>query len=189
MPLSNNSSSENPRPFTFGLRGLLALVTTLACTLGVAGLTSPVWSGVFLVGAATIFTGWRSQTPIGKLFSMWHVGLFLALWLIASLLTYLALEAGLTSGDPSQLNLISMAVASITGPMTCAICRGMQGCCLECSLSLLPYSALGPGLATLFQFVIPPTNGSYRVVRLVLWLLGLVVWFGGGFLSLGHALS
>ena len=45
------------------------------------------------------------------------------------------------------------SVATITGPMVGAISRDFQSCCLNCSLSILPYSTVFLGVGIGVQFV------------------------------------
>ncbi len=173
---------------TFQLRDLLLLVTLVAVALGLGGVNSLAWSAVFLVVAANVYVAIRSRSGPGRVFSLAHVGIFLGLWLAAALLTFIALEAGL-SGDRRVVKLLAASVAAISGPLTGAISRDLSGCCLEVSLSILPYGALGPAVATLLQWLVRPHRWYGHAARLAAWLLGWIVWFGGGFLSLGHALS
>ena len=66
---------------------------------------------------------------------------------------------------------------------------GLSGCCLDFSLALIPVcgGALFGGLVV--QLVVPPRGTWSRVCRLLAWSAGLFVWFGGGIVSFGHALS
>jgi hypothetical protein len=73
--------------------------------------------------------------------------------------------------------------------MTGAISRDFQGCCLDASLSLLPWclGALGVGVG--MQLVVPPRGWPSRALRLLAWAAGWFVWFAGGIVSFAHALS
>jgi hypothetical protein len=80
-------------------------------------------------------------------------------------------------------------VGTITGPFTGAMSRGFQSCCLRFSLTLMAYCApfLLIGLAV--QFIRLPERKWPRVLRMSVWIGGWLVWFLGGILSFGHALS
>ena len=57
------------------------------------------------------------------------------------------------------------------------------------SLALLPYCLSALAVAMLVQIVFPARAMWLRALRALVWVAGLVVWFGGGIVSFGHALS
>lgn len=123
-------------------------------------------------------------------FTRHHVLILGLLWLAFTSLTLLALRSGLDHGDSDRAFRIALAVAATPlGPMTGSISRGNQSCCLACSQSLLSFS--GPALlvAIALQFIPLRPSRCATAFRLGSWTFGLLIWFGSGILSLGHALS
>jgi hypothetical protein len=86
-------------------------------------------------------------------------------------------------------NIVVTTLATVSGPMVGAVARDCQSCCLKFSLTLLPWSGAFLAVGTLFQIVPLPFGRFARAVRLTLWCLGLLGWFGGGVISFGHAFS
>lgn len=121
-------------------------------------------------------------------FPGWQLGIALALWLVFSGLTLAIVLNGLDDAD-RPLKLAAVTAGTALGPMTGAISRGFQSCCLTFSLRLLPV-CLGALLGTiLVQVIVPPIGWWRRTIRLLAWIGGLLMWFGGGIISLAHALS
>jgi hypothetical protein len=122
-------------------------------------------------------------------FSRWHVWLATILWLSFSGLTLLILLARLDHATQRPKTVVMTVAGTVLGPMTGAICRDFQGCCLRNSLTLMPWclGALAVGVSV--QLVVPRTGWVTRTVRGVAWVVGLLVWFGGGIVSFAHALS
>lgn len=118
-----------------------------------------------------------------------HTVLFALLWLGFSVLTYAAVSGGLSNASQERGRVILTTVGTITGPMTGAIARRFQSCCLEASLALLPYAAGGLLLGVAFQFLPLPQHMGWQGLRLCLWGLGWLVWFGSGIVSFAHALG
>jgi hypothetical protein len=82
------------------------------------------------------------------------------------------------------------ATGTILGPMTGAIGRHFQKCCLNASLHLLPYFLPCPILAFVSQIRRTgrtPTRAG--AARYTLWLLGWLAWFFSGILSFAHAFA
>jgi hypothetical protein len=69
------------------------------------------------------------------------------------------------------------------------VARDCQSCCLKFSLSLLPWSGACLAGGILFQIVPLPCQRFATALRLMMWCLGLLGWFGGGVVSFGHAFS
>lgn len=109
----------------------------------------------------------------------------------AAFLTLLALFAGfnllaVTASEGFHHGLLT-AAGTLLGPMTGAISRGLQNCCLEFSLGLLPYAL--PFALLAFGSILIPSSGSIRHLRLGCWILGWTAWFFSGLISFGHALT
>ena len=105
------------------------------------------------------------------------------------LLTFLATSNGLDDA-PGRMGMVLLSTAfSFTGPMTGAICRGMQGCCLKTSLVLTGWIVPVLLLTIGAQFLRWPRTNVSRIFRIFLWVAGWGAWFVGGFISFGHALS
>lgn len=121
-------------------------------------------------------------------FSRGHLAVAAVLWLALSGLTFVLVSRGLNGSERRPGRIAATTAATVLGPMTGAISRGGQRCCLAFSLSLLPWcgAALLTGAAAQF---LPGKSRFLRSTRLVLWTGGLLVWFGGGLVSFGHALS
>jgi len=118
-----------------------------------------------------------------------HWVVFVAMLVVFTVLTFLMTNAGVDKGADHNTRVVQSTVGTITGPLTGAISRGFQGCCLRFSLTVMAYCApmLLVGVAT--QFIGLSDRKWLRVMRMVLWVLGWLVWFMGGILSFGHALS
>lgn len=109
-------------------------------------------------------------------------------YVVFATLTFLALMAG-SESDRRENLIVAATVGAVTGPFTGAIARHFQSCCWQFSLSLFPYCALLLGGGVVCQVIPLPFRRGERIVRLALWCLGLLGWFGGVLISFGHALS
>ena len=121
-------------------------------------------------------------------FSRLHLYVFLAIWCGFTIWTFLIVNSGLDSGSGKSATVFRTTVATILGPMTGAISRDLQGCCLRFSLSLLPYCAASAGIGVLAQVLPLPFERFARAVRILLWTVGWIGWFMGGIVSFMHAL-
>lgn len=122
-------------------------------------------------------------------FGIGHAVVFGVLWFGFTVLTYAAVSGGLSNASQERGLVILTTLGTISGPMTGAISRRFQGCCLQASLTLLPYAATGLLLGSLFQIAPLPHRVGWQVLRLGAWGLGWFVWFGSGIISFAHALS
>lgn len=118
-----------------------------------------------------------------------HKLTFVVILSIFTVLTYLITDAGIDPGKEHNKRVVQTTLGTMTGPMTGAIARGFQGCCLKYSLFLMlfcaPMLSIGIGL----QYVRLPDKKWVRVIRMFCWVLGWLIWFGGGIVSYGHALE
>src|SRR5688572_22720360 len=82
-------------------------------------------------------------------FSRWHAWVAVLLWLAFSVINFFAVLNGLDRAREKPGTVAATAAGTVLGPMTGAISRDFQGCCLKASLSLLPYclGALLGGIA------------------------------------------
>lgn len=119
----------------------------------------------------------------------YHVRVFAGMLALFSTLTFLAMDAGLSPGPEHDLRVLQASVFTITGPLTGAISRGFQSCCLNCSLSLMACCAPVLVSGVLLQFIRLPDRRLTRAMQMAFWILGWLVWFLGGIVSFGHALS
>lgn len=118
-----------------------------------------------------------------------HSWVFLGLLLLATALTFLITSNGLSNGPDKTTRVITTTLLAVSGPLTGAISRGFQGCCLEFSVSLLPY-VLPPLLAAfLLQWCWRPRGRIGDAIRVVVWGLAWTAWFLSGIVSFGHALG
>lgn len=123
-------------------------------------------------------------------FNRWHWLILSHLWVAFSGLTFAIVNAGLdVSSSNRSARLLLTTLATPLGPMTGAISRDYQPCCLNCSLSLLKYCGPILGIAVAMQFIPHRQRKTTSVGLLVVWTLGFLAWFGSGILSLLHALE
>ena len=73
---------------------------------------------------------------------------------------------------------------AILGPFTGVILRPFEPYCWQVAWWFFPYCAVFLMAGGLFQFVPLPFQRGAQVLRLAIWVLGLLGWFVGGFLSL-----
>jgi hypothetical protein len=119
-----------------------------------------------------------------------HVWTTIALWIGFTALTFVIAWDGVDGvGADHHRTVVVTTLATPLGPMTGAISRHLQSCCWEFSVSLLPFCLTALALGGALQWVIPPKNRGLRILRVAIWGLGLFVWFGGGIVSFGHALT
>jgi hypothetical protein len=126
--------------------------------------------------------------PFQNHFTKAHLFVFLGIWLGFTALTFWIAEHGIDQYDHRRLVILT-TLGTILGPMTGAISRNCQSCCLAFSLSLLPYCGAFLAVATLPLFIKLPFNWGASALRMTLWILGLLGWFLGGIVSFGHALN
>lgn len=117
-----------------------------------------------------------------------HLHVFQGFYVAFAVMTFFVLNAGSVS-DRRENAIAAATTGVVSGPFTGAIARHFQSCCLEFSLSILPWCALVLGVGVLFQIVPLPFHRCARSTRLILWCLGLLGWFGGALVSFLHALS
>lgn len=121
-------------------------------------------------------------------FSRKHLYIFLIVYALFAALTLFALSRQSSSDWRENWN-VAATVGSFLGPFTGAIARHFQGCCWEFSLTLLPYCGGFLLIGMVFQMVPIPWRSVERPMRLVMWSVGMLGWFGGGVISFAHALS
>jgi hypothetical protein len=85
--------------------------------------------------------------------------------------------------------MVAATLGVVSGPFTGALARHFQSCCWRFSLALFPWCALFLGAGLLGQIVALPFERFERTVRMTLWCVGWLGWFGGAWVSLAHALS
>ena len=117
-----------------------------------------------------------------------HLYTFLGFYFAFSALTFIALSNG-SESDRRENWILAATLGTISGPFTGAIARHLQSCCWQFSLTLFPYCATFLGVGIVSQLIPLPITRIERAVRLSLWCLGLLGWFGGVAVSFAHALS
>ena len=131
----------------------------------------------------------RTRAFLASRFSRWHAWVAVIMWLGFTVLTFFAVLNGLDHATERPKTVALTTAGTALGPMTGAISRDFQGCCLRFSLGLVPY-CLGGLVAGLVVQLAVPARGVFRgIVRVAAWVLGLLAWFGGGSVSFTHALS
>ncbi|MCY2992375.1 MAG: hypothetical protein NTY19_31495 [Planctomycetota bacterium] len=126
--------------------------------------------------------------PFQNHFTKAHLFVFLGIWLGFTALTYWIAEHGIEQDSHRRLVILT-TLGTILGPMTGAISRNCQSCCLAFSLSLLPYCGAFMVGGTLPLFIKLPFSRGASALRMVLWVMGLLGWFLSGIVSHGHALN
>jgi hypothetical protein len=114
----------------------------------------------------------------------WYI--LLGLLVPFTALTYFAVSSGSPS-DVRERPVALTTLATITGPFVGAIARHSQSCCLDFSLRLAAVTGPVLALGLIAQVVPLPCRRGQRVVRLVLWTLGWLVWLLSGLVSFLHA--
>jgi hypothetical protein len=125
---------------------------------------------------------------IANHFTKVHLLVFLGMWLGFTALTYWIAQDGIDQDNHNRLVALT-TLGTILGPMTGAISRDLQSCCLRVSLTLLPYCGALLMIGTIPLFIRLPFQRGAAALRMALWVIGLLGWFLGGLLSFGHALS
>lgn len=123
-----------------------------------------------------------------RVFDRAHLVSFLTLYTLFALLTFLALRPA-EKQNATLPKALLVAAGAVSGPFTGAMARGFQSCCWRNSLQLAPYCGGILMIGTVLQWVPMPFQAGQRLVRLTLWLVGWLGWFGGGLVSFAHALS
>ena len=118
-------------------------------------------------------------------FTKAHFFVFLGLWLCFTAWNYWIAEHGIEQYNHSKLVALT-TLGTILGPMTGAISRNCQSCCMAFSLSLLPYCGAILLLGMIPLFVRLPFGRGNGVVRMTAWIVGLLGWFLGGIVSYFH---
>lgn len=121
-------------------------------------------------------------------FSRVHGYIFLGFYGGFAALTFLILNAG-SEADRRGNQIVWATLGTVSGPFTGAIARHFQSCCWQFSAMLFPYCGFLLGAGLLAQMIPFPFQRFERGVRIAMWCLGLLGWFGGALVSFGHALS
>ncbi len=119
----------------------------------------------------------------------WHLVSFEVLLVLFSVFTCLIVYTGSDDNAEHTTRVIKTTLGTITGPMTGAIARDFQSCCVDFSLSLMGFCAPLLTLTILAQFIRLPEKKWIAITRISLWITGWLIWFLGGVASFGHALS
>jgi hypothetical protein len=112
------------------------------------------------------------KSPSRASWTLWYI--LLGLLLPFTVLTYLAVSSA-SPGDARDRPIALTTLATASGPLTGAIARNGQHCCVSASLRLA--AICGPVLALgLFAQVVPlPFRRGEQAVRLTLWSIGWLV--------------
>ena len=68
-------------------------------------------------------------------FTWAHLIVFLVIWSTFTVFSFLIADRGLDKGPDHTRQVVQTTLATIAGPMTGAVSRNLQSCCLEFSLS------------------------------------------------------
>lgn len=121
-------------------------------------------------------------------FTRTHLVVFLGMWLSFTVVTYWIADHGIGQDEHGKLVFLTTC-GTILGPMTGAISRNCQSCCLKFSLSLMPYCGAMLAIGTIPLLLRLPFKRGAAVLRMAMWIVGLLGWFLGGIMSFGHAFS
>jgi hypothetical protein len=91
---------------------------------------------------------WLASNNLTK----WHAIVFASMLALFMILTFQA-TGGLSNGPQSGVHSLEATVGTIAGPLTGAISRGFQSCCLRASLTLMAYCAPVLLIGFLMQFI------------------------------------
>ncbi len=127
-------------------------------------------------------------TRAGNLTKM-HGITFGALLTAFTAATFLIMSRGADPGDGHSVRVLQTTLGTMAGPLTGAIARGFQPCCLDFSLRVMAFCGPVLLLCVLLQSAGSHGGRMARAVRLGLWVAGWLAWFLGGILSFAHALS
>jgi hypothetical protein len=119
----------------------------------------------------------------------YHLITFLIIFVVFTIITFLITNDAVDRGVEHNGIVLKATLETITGPMVGALTRGWQDCCLKFSLWVMMFTAPVLLLCILFQFIPLPDKKWRTSLRMFIWILGWIVWFLGGILSFGHALS
>ena len=86
-----------------------------------------------------------------------------------------------------MISLLYLPLLFLVGPMTGALLRDWQSCCLHFSLRLTLY--FSPFLLAAYSARFIPWFDHHPVLRRILWWLGILAWCLGAPISCLHALS
>jgi hypothetical protein len=83
--------------------------------------------------------------------------------------------------------LLYLPLFFLVGPMTGALLRNWQSCCLDFSLWLALW--FSPFLLGAYAVRFIPWFEQHRMLRSIVWWVGVAGWCFGAPISCGHALS
>ena len=118
-----------------------------------------------------------------------HVIVFVGMLVVFTILTFLITNAGIDDRSQHNARVLQATIGTIAGPLTGAISLGFQDCCLRASLTIMAYCAPILVIAIFLQFARLPQRMWAPILQIGTWAIGWLVWFLGGILSFGHALS
>jgi len=121
-------------------------------------------------------------------FTRAHLLILAGFILVFSAFTAFALSRQPISDRRDNWNVAATSL-TVAGPLTGAIARHFQDCCLKFSLGLAPYCAGFLLMGTLCQIIPLPFQKGRVPFRITAWVLGLLGWFMGAPISFLHALS
>lgn len=129
-----------------------------------------------------------SSKRVSVRFGRTHLLTLLIIWAGFTALTYQITAAGIDRGAEHDRQVAVTTCCAFLGPMTGAISRNWQSCCLANSLGLLPYCGASLAMAIVPQFLRLSICGA-GYIRMSLWIFGWFGWFAGGPVSFLHALN
>ncbi|MEO5714601.1 MAG: hypothetical protein ABIT37_14035 [Luteolibacter sp.] len=118
-----------------------------------------------------------------------HVIVFTCLLVIFSILTFLICIALISPRVGHYPEVFLANLGTICGPMVGAISSNFMTSCFEFSLTAVAICGPFLFLGVLVQFTDLPARKWLGPLRMGLWVSGWLVWFMGGIVSLGYALS
>jgi hypothetical protein len=116
----------------------------------------------------------------------WYLKSFLWIYIIFTGIIAFVAYAGLDKEPRHTVLVIKTTLCSISGPMTGAIARDYQSCCLKFCQGMLK-KALPILLLGLTACIFIPSNR--RWIGRTVWVLSWLVWFFFGLISMLHAIS
>jgi len=110
----------------------------------------------------------------------WYLKSFLWIYIIFTGIIAFVAYAGLDKGPRHTTLVIKTTLCSIAGPMTGAVARDYQSCCLKASQDMMKMALPILFLGLTACFFIPP---SKRWLERTTWVFSWIVWFFFGAFS------
>ena len=113
----------------------------------------------------------------------------IAFWLLVGFMAWIFFGSSRHESDRRESHAVAASLGVVTGPFAGALARPSESSCLKCAWILFPYCAGFLSVGFICQIIPLPFRRGASVLRIGVWTLGLLGWFGGSILSLIFAFS